>query len=39
MALIRPGVVRSLVLASSAPQDAARMHGWAADRRGQQRDV
>jgi pimeloyl-ACP methyl ester carboxylesterase len=31
MALIRPGVVRSLVLASSAPQGAAGMHGWAAD--------
>ncbi len=31
MALIRPGVVRGLVLASSAPQGAAGMHGWAAD--------
>ena len=31
MALIRPAVVRRLVLASSAPQGAAGMHGWAAD--------
>jgi pimeloyl-ACP methyl ester carboxylesterase len=30
IALIRPGVVRSLVLASSAPRGAAGMHGWAA---------
>jgi pimeloyl-ACP methyl ester carboxylesterase len=29
--LIRPDVVRRLVLASSAPQGAAGMHGWAAD--------
>ena len=27
--LIRPGLVRRLVLASSAPQGAAGMHGWA----------
>jgi pimeloyl-ACP methyl ester carboxylesterase len=31
VALIRPAVVRRLVLASSAPQGAAGMHGWAAD--------
>jgi pimeloyl-ACP methyl ester carboxylesterase len=31
IALIRPDVVRRLVLASSAPQGAAGMHGWAAD--------
>ncbi|TDW21933.1 alpha/beta fold hydrolase [Kribbella kalugense] len=29
--LIRPDAVRRLVLASSAPQGAAGMHGWAAD--------
>ena len=29
IALIRPTVVRRLVLASSAPQAAAGMHGWA----------
>jgi pimeloyl-ACP methyl ester carboxylesterase len=29
IALIRPGLVRHLVLASSAPQGAAGMHGWA----------
>ena len=29
IALIRPMVVRRLVLASSAPQGAAGMHGWA----------
>ena len=29
MVLIRPGLVRRLVLASSAPQGAAGMHGWA----------
>src|SRR6202042_2288589 len=29
IALIRPDVVRRLVLASSAPQGAAGMHGWA----------
>jgi pimeloyl-ACP methyl ester carboxylesterase len=27
--LIRPGIVRRLVLASSAPQGAVGMHGWA----------
>jgi pimeloyl-ACP methyl ester carboxylesterase len=31
IALIRPAVVRKLVLASSAPQGAAGMHGWAPD--------
>jgi len=31
IALIRPDVVRRLVLASSAPQGAAGMHGWAPD--------
>jgi pimeloyl-ACP methyl ester carboxylesterase len=31
IALIRPGVVRRLILASAAPQGAAGMHGWAAD--------
>jgi pimeloyl-ACP methyl ester carboxylesterase len=31
IALMRPDVVRRLVLASSAPQGAAGMHGWAAD--------
>ena len=31
IALIRPGVLRRLILASSAPQGAAGMHGWAAD--------
>jgi pimeloyl-ACP methyl ester carboxylesterase len=31
IALIRPAVVRRLVLASSAPQGAAGMHGWASD--------
>jgi pimeloyl-ACP methyl ester carboxylesterase len=29
IALIRPGIVRRLVVASSAPQGAAGMHGWA----------
>ena len=29
MALIRPGLVRKVVLASSAPKGAAGMHGWA----------
>jgi pimeloyl-ACP methyl ester carboxylesterase len=29
IALIRPALVRRLVLASSAPQGAAGMHGWA----------
>ena len=31
IALIRPDAVRRLVLASSAPQGAAGMHGWARD--------
>ena len=31
IALVRPAVVRRLILASSAPQGAAGMHGWAAD--------
>jgi pimeloyl-ACP methyl ester carboxylesterase len=31
MVLIRPGLVRNLVLASSAPKGAAGMHGWAPD--------
>ena len=31
IALIRPDLVRRLILASSAPQGAAGMHGWAAD--------
>jgi pimeloyl-ACP methyl ester carboxylesterase len=31
IALIRPTLVRRLILASSAPQGAARMHGWASD--------
>ena len=31
VALIRPAMVRRLVLASSAPQGAAGMHGWASD--------
>ena len=31
IALVRPAVVRKLVLASSAPKGAAGMHGWAAD--------
>jgi pimeloyl-ACP methyl ester carboxylesterase len=30
IALTRPGLVRRLILASSAPQGAAGMHGWAA---------
>jgi pimeloyl-ACP methyl ester carboxylesterase len=29
IALIRPGLLRRIVLASSAPQGAAGMHGWA----------
>src|SRR3954467_14456804 len=29
IALIRPGLLRRVVLASSAPQGAAGMHGWA----------
>src|SRR5260370_14619891 len=31
IALIRPDIVRRVILASSAPQGAAGMHGWAAD--------
>jgi pimeloyl-ACP methyl ester carboxylesterase len=31
MALIRPDLVRRLILASSAPRGAAGMHGWAPD--------
>jgi pimeloyl-ACP methyl ester carboxylesterase len=31
VALIRPALVRKLVLASSAPKGAAGMHGWAPD--------
>jgi pimeloyl-ACP methyl ester carboxylesterase len=31
IALIRPALVRRLVLASSAPQGAASMHGWAGE--------
>jgi pimeloyl-ACP methyl ester carboxylesterase len=31
IALTRPAIVRRLVLASSAPQGAAGMHGWAAE--------
>jgi pimeloyl-ACP methyl ester carboxylesterase len=31
MALMRPALVRRLVLVSSAPQGAAGMHGWAAE--------
>ena len=31
IALTRPGLVRTVVLASAAPQGAAGMHGWAAD--------
>jgi pimeloyl-ACP methyl ester carboxylesterase len=31
IALTRPGLVRRLILASSAPQGAAGMYGWAAD--------
>ncbi len=31
IALIRPSTVRKLVLASSAPQGASGMHGWAED--------
>ena len=31
IALVRPAVVRRLILASSAPQGAAGMHGWAPD--------
>jgi pimeloyl-ACP methyl ester carboxylesterase len=31
IALIRPAIVRRLILASSAPEGAAGMHGWAPD--------
>jgi pimeloyl-ACP methyl ester carboxylesterase len=31
IALVRPAAVRSVVLASSAPQGASEMHGWAPD--------
>lgn len=31
IALVRPSIVRSVVLASSAPQGASGMHGWAPD--------
>jgi pimeloyl-ACP methyl ester carboxylesterase len=31
VALVRPAIIRRLVLASAAPQGAAGMHGWAAD--------
>ncbi len=31
IALTRPGLVRRLILASSAPQGASGMHGWAAE--------
>jgi pimeloyl-ACP methyl ester carboxylesterase len=31
IALVRPSAVRRVVLASSAPQGASGMHGWAAD--------
>ena len=31
MVLVRPGAVRNVVLASSAPRGARGMHGWAAD--------
>ena len=31
IALIRPGILNRLIPASSAPQGAARMHGWAPD--------
>jgi pimeloyl-ACP methyl ester carboxylesterase len=31
LALIRPDLLRRVILASSAPQGAAGMHGWAAD--------
>ena len=31
IALVRPAAVRKVVLASSAPQGASGMHGWAAD--------
>jgi pimeloyl-ACP methyl ester carboxylesterase len=31
IALVRPAIVRRLILASSAPEGAVGMHGWAAD--------
>jgi pimeloyl-ACP methyl ester carboxylesterase len=31
IALVRPSIVRALVLASAAPKGASGMHGWAAD--------
>jgi pimeloyl-ACP methyl ester carboxylesterase len=31
IALVRPSIVRKVVLASSAPKGASGMHGWAAD--------
>lgn len=31
IALVRPSIVRNVVLASSAPQGASGMHGWAPD--------
>ncbi len=31
IALVRPSIVRKVVLASAAPQGASGMHGWAAD--------
>jgi pimeloyl-ACP methyl ester carboxylesterase len=31
IALVRPGIIRNVVLASSAPEGAAGMHGWAPD--------
>ncbi len=31
IALIRPGIIRRLILASSAPQGGAGMHGWTPD--------
>jgi pimeloyl-ACP methyl ester carboxylesterase len=31
IALLRPGILRRLILASSAPKGAAGMHGWASD--------
>ena len=37
IALIKPGVLRRLILASSGPQIAAGMHGWAAGHRRRRR--
>jgi pimeloyl-ACP methyl ester carboxylesterase len=31
IALVRPAIIRRLILASSAPEGAAGMHGWAPD--------